>query len=195
MNTSNEGKLPPKPSIIPGARISTPPPIPEKAKRASIIPPVEREANGPEIYPRKNDAQELVETLKCLYQDEPRILQNGNSNPATFLHVNDARDAILLKLERQTRLFRIPTKYLAAAAVALALGTTAFAAHSCNENKLLEQKIEQQQKKLDALEKQLKTPKQAKSKTSYLVPKSLRNPSSKPSQKMLSQRKLLRKRT
>ncbi len=166
MDNGNKGTLPPKPHLIPGARISTPPPVPEEAKRASITPP-------------------------------PPIYQNRKARPAVLGDVLDANDDVILKLERQTKLFRpVPLRWFVAAALILSAVSFGFGMRSCSVSRELkesQEKIELLEKKLDALEKKDSSPKpKADAKTSF-VPRSLRNPPGKPPQKVLSQRKLLRR--
>jgi len=193
---------PPKPHIIPGARISTPPPIPNATKRPSISPPPLSNAASRIIPPplpasevdegqeptnpriKTSEQQKMLELLRSFYpEDQPRLDMNGNALPVLHLHLKDQNDALLLEIEGNTKfLFRfIPVKYAVIGATILTLAAAGLAAHSCSETKKLEQRIEQ-------LEKQ-KSP----NKTSHL-PRYLRNPPGKPLQKVLSQRKLLKRR-
>ena len=189
MNNGNKGKLPPKPTLTPGARISTPPPVPEKAKRASITPPPlpvsEVDADPEPTNPRiKNpEQQKMLEILRSFYpKDQPRLDMNGNALPVLQLHLKDQNDALLLEIARNTKfLFRlIPMKYVVIGATILALAAAGAAIHSCSETKKLEQRIEQ-------LEKQ-KAPK----KTSY-IPRCLSNPPQKPTQKLIPKRPMRRR--
>lgn len=152
---------PPKPHFTPGARISTPPPVPEKAKQASIIPP-------------------------------SPIYQNEKARPALMGDVSKANDSVLLKLEHQTKLFRpIPLKWFVAAALILSAISFGFGVRSCSVSRELKEsqkKIELLEKKLDALEIKNSSPKpKADAKTSF-VPRGLRNPPQKPTQKLISKR-------
>jgi len=172
------GMLPDNPA--PPVRPSSPPPIPPEAKRPSVAPP-------PRPRDLEQEAARLREVMEHIWEDESRIRQNGNSRPASVMFVKRAKDDVLIELAGETRLLRIfPTRYLAAAAVLVALGAGGLALHSCNEKKALEQKVEEQQKEIKQIKEELKKTRIQKSpKTSNYIPKKLRYPPQKPKLKIL----------
>ena len=175
------GMLPDDPA--PPVRPSAPPPIPEAAKRPSVAPP-------PPPRDLEQEASRLRETIEHIWEGASRINQNGNSRPASILHISKAKDDVLIELEGQTRVLPyVSVKVLAIAAIAFALGAGCLALHSCNEKKDLEQKVEEQQKEIKQIKEELKKTRIQKSpKTSNYIPKRLRAPPQKPKLKLICAR-------
>jgi len=180
------GMLPDNP--VPPVRPSAPPPVPESARRPSVAPP-------PPPRDLDQEASRLRETIEHIWEGAPRINQNGNSRPASILHISKAKDDVLIELEGQTRVLPyISVKVLAIAATAFALGSGGLALHCCNEKKALEQKVEEQQKEIKQIKEELKkTGIQKSPKTSKHIPQKLRNPPQKPKLKILCARPIRRR--
>lgn len=189
-------------------RSRTPPPIPEAAKRPSVSPPpLSRHASSPPLPPssREEEPEEdtnpgmfsqeqagLLKTLMSFYPEETqRLRTNGNAKPMLQHHLKKHKDELIQEIEGNTKLFfRIPIKYVAIAATALALAAGGVALHSCSEAKGLQQQLQETKQKLRKMEQKLESQKPEKTSS---VPRCLRNPPQKPHQKILLKRRPLRR--
>jgi hypothetical protein len=200
MNSSNPEDGPPRKSDgsphlpMPGKvwadRASQPPPVPETARKRTPFPaprappPLPQTADGedprettdPSIRTTEYRKTALLQILRSFYPDQrTRLQNNGNSLPVLQSHLNRAREDLIMRLESQSLyLFVIPMKWVALAATAIAIAAGGLAIHSCQENKKLEERIEQLETKGKA-EQQEKAKPEAKKVNSY-IPKALNKP-------------------
>jgi hypothetical protein len=199
-NFSNPGKELPRKSMpppVPGAAKS-PSPLPPHVAIPACSPPPLPDSRGQEtegnttprgIFP---DQARLQKLLISFYPEEPNRLQvNGNPKPVLQHHLKAQKDCIMLEIESHTTLFsRIPVKYAAIAAIAIALAAGGAAIHSCSEAKESWRQLQETKQKLREIERKLETPEPKK--TSFL-PRCLINPPKKPIQKMLPKRRPIRR--
>jgi len=187
---SGTGKGPPP--VPPDAKGKTPfpalrapPPIPEKIDGGE-----QAETTNPSIRTIESQKAMFLSVLKAFYPDDLRTSRNGNGKPVLQMHLQQARDETLMRVESETRyFFLVRSKWVALVATAIALAAGGLAIHSCGENKKLEQRIEQLENsnkelqdlksKIEQVEKAKPAPVQNKAEfgpTSFYIPKALRNP-------------------
>ena len=179
---SGTGKGPPP--VPPDAKGKTPfpalrapPPIPEKIDGGE-----QAETTNPSIRTIESQKAMFLSVLKAFYPDVLRTSRNGNGKPVLQMHLQQARDDTLMRVEAETRYFFIVrSKWVALAATAIAIGAGGLAIHSCQENKRLEERIEQLEtkSKVEQIQKAKSVPTQNKAEfgpTSSYIPKALSNP-------------------
>jgi hypothetical protein len=166
-----------------------PPPIPEKIDGEGPA-----ETTNPSIRTIESQKAMFLSVLRAFYPDDLRTSRNGNGKPVLQMHLQQAKDDTLMRVEAETRyFFLVRSKWVALVATVIALAAGGIAIHSCGENKKLEQRIEQLENgnkelqdlksRIEQFEKAKPAPVQNKSEfgpTSSYIPKALRNPPNAP---------------